>query len=102
VKEYDIFVPLRYNDGRPIEGTKLQQLQSELLGQFGGLTYFPQANHGYWKLGDVVYRDEIVIYRVIASRSRESRSFLRELKERLKADLNQEEILVVERDVDTL
>ncbi|HEX3601707.1 MAG TPA: hypothetical protein VHU84_16255 [Lacipirellulaceae bacterium] len=95
-------MPLRYNDGRPIEGTKLQQLQSELLGQFGGLTYFPQANHGYWKLGDVVYRDEIVIYRVIASRSRESRSFLRELKERLKADLNQEEILVVERDVDTL
>jgi hypothetical protein len=62
VKEYDIFIPLRYNDGNPIEARKFQQLQLDLLAQFGGLTYFPQANQGYWKLGDVTYRDEIVIY----------------------------------------
>jgi hypothetical protein len=41
VKEYDIFIPLFYNDGSPIESRKFQQLQSRLLSEFDGLTYFP-------------------------------------------------------------
>lgn len=102
MKEYDLFIPLRYNDGTLIEGVKLQQLQASLLEQFGGLTYFPQANHGYWKLGDMTYQDEIVIYRVIASDSKRSRRFLRHLKESLKAELAQEEILIIERAVTSL
>jgi hypothetical protein len=102
VREYDLFLPLRYNDGRPIEGRKFQQVQSELLDEFGGLTYFPQANQGFWKLGGVTYRDEIVVYRVLATNSRIARAFLRRLKKRLKAEFVQEEILIVERDVDAL
>ena len=46
MKEYDIFIPLRYNDGTPIEGRKFQQLQASLLGEFGGLTYFPAISLG--------------------------------------------------------
>ena len=102
MKEYDIFVPLRYNDGSPIEAHKFQQLQQDLLGKFGGLTYFPQANEGFWKLGDVTYRDEIVIYRVLGANSRVARRFLLKLKERLKSEFAQEEILIVERDVHAL
>lgn len=102
MKEYDIFVPLSYNNGTAIEGHKFQQLQQSLLDEFGGVTYFPQANQGYWKLGDVIYRDEIVIYRVLSSDARRSKRFLRSLKESLKAELGQEEILIVERDVDAL
>jgi hypothetical protein len=67
VKEYDLFVPLRYNDGSPIEGAKFRHLQSELLERFGGVTYFPQASEGLWKLGDLTYRDEIAIYRVLTN-----------------------------------
>jgi hypothetical protein len=102
VKEYDIFLPLRYNDGRHIESGKFQQLQQLLLTQFDGLTYFPQANQGFWKLGDVTYHDEIVIIRVLTSDSPRARRVLRELKERLKTDFDQEEILIVERDVNAL
>jgi hypothetical protein len=102
VKEYDIFLPLRYNDGTPIELVKFRNLQGLLLSNFAGLTFFPQANQGFWKLGDVTYRDEIVIFRVLASDARRARSFLRKLKEDLKAGFAQEEILIVERDVDTL
>jgi hypothetical protein len=79
-----------------------QQLQEQLLGHFNGVTYFPQVNQGIWKLGDVTYRDEIVIIRVLASDVRRSRRLLRRLKEQLKADLSQEEILIVERDVEAL
>jgi hypothetical protein len=102
VKEYDIFLPLFYNDGRPIEARKFQELQQTLLEQFHGLTFFPQPNQGFWRMGDVVYRDEIVIYRVLAARPQAARRFLARLKAALKKSLRQEEILIVERDVSTL
>jgi hypothetical protein len=63
VKEYDIFVPLQFNDGTAIEPIKLQRLQGELLDNFAGLTFFPQPNEGFWKMSGVTYRDEIVISR---------------------------------------
>jgi hypothetical protein len=66
------------------------------------LTFFPQPNQGFWKMGDVTYRDEIVIYRVLASKPRTARRFLVRLKQDLKRDLRQEEILIVERTVGTL
>ena len=102
MKEYDLFVPLYYNDGRQIEAQKFQDLQQQLLDRFGGLTFFPQPNEGFWTMAGVTYRDEIVIYRVITSSEQEARRFLSALKERLKEELQQEEILIVERDVETL
>jgi hypothetical protein len=102
VKEYDIFIPLYYNDGSPIEVRKLQRLQARLLERFEGLTFFPQPNEGYWKLADVTYRDEIVVYRVLTNKTRSSRAFLSKLKADLKRELRQEEILIIEREVETL
>ena len=65
MKEYDLFIPLYYNDGRQIEPQKFQDVQTQLLAQFGGLTFFPQPNEGFWTMASTTYRDEIVIYRVI-------------------------------------
>src|SRR5438128_2022750 len=87
VKEYDLYVPLTYNDGSAIEARKLVRLRNRLLRQFGGLTFFPQSNEGFWTVAGVTYRDEIVIYRVITGNVRAARRFLRELKEELKRDL---------------
>jgi hypothetical protein len=101
VKEYDIFIPLYYNDGSPVEAEKFQQLQEVLIDRFEGLTFFPQPNKGFWKMAGVTYRDEIVVYRVITS-AEGVRHFLEDFKEELKATFHQEEILIVERDVDTL
>jgi hypothetical protein len=102
VKEYDIFIPLNYNDGTAVEGTKLQSIHKRLLEHFDGLTYFPQPNEGFWKMGGVTYQDEIVIYRGLSSKVRATRRFLTRLKEALKKELKQEEILIVERDVKIL
>jgi hypothetical protein len=102
VKEYDVFIPLTYNDGSPIEAKKFQNIHRRLLEFFGGLTYFPQPNEGFWRMGDVTYRDEIVIYRVLSAKARTARRFLSRLKEELKKDLKQEEILIVERNVEAL
>jgi len=102
VKEYDLFLPLFYNDGSPIEPGKFQAVQQSLLEHFSGLTFFPQPNQGFWRMGDVLYRDEIVIYRVIASKPRSARRFLSRFKEELKRAFRQEEILIIEREVSTL
>jgi hypothetical protein len=102
VKEYDLFLPLRYNDGTPIEPAKFQVLQARLLEYFNGVTFFPQPNQGEWKMGDVTYADEIVVYRVVTGNVREARRFLKQLKRELLTAFRQEEILVIERDVKTL
>ncbi len=101
MKEYDVFVPLYYNDGRPIEPAKLDEVQRRLEA-FDGMTFFPEPNHGFWRSGEHTYRDEIVIYRVISPLVEDARAFLRELKDELERDLDQREILIVERDVDVL
>ena len=77
-------------------------MQQQLLDQFGGLTFFPQPNEGFWTVAGITYRDAIVIYRVLTSDAQEARQFLSALKERLKEELEQEDILIVERDVETL
>ena len=59
-------------------------------------------NEGFWTVAGVTYRDAIVIYRVLTSDAQEARRFLSALKERLKEELQQEEILIIERDVETL
>jgi hypothetical protein len=100
--EYDLFLPLQYNDGRPVEPEKIAGLKSRLHDRFGGLTFFPQRNEGIWKIGNVTFREEIVIVRILAEETRPAREFLRALKEELKADLRQEEVLIVERKVEIL
>ena len=76
MKEYEIYVPLYYNDETPVEVRKLQQLQKRLVDQFEGLTFLPQPNQGIWKMGGVTYRDEIIIYRVQTAKIRAARQFL--------------------------
>jgi ATP-dependent Clp protease ATP-binding subunit ClpA len=97
IREYDLFVPLRYNDGTPVESDKLDRLRQRLVDQFGGLTDLHQRHEGYWKIGGVTFRDEIVIYRALADDVDAARLFFRQVKEELKVDLRQEDILIVER-----
>ena len=52
-------------------------------------------------MAGVTYRDEIVIYRVIGPVAEEGRAFLAKL-EWLKAEFDQQEILIVERAVEML
>lgn len=68
----------------------------------GRVTFFSQPNEGFWRMGDVTYRDDVVIFRVLARGRRRARRFFSKLKAELVANLKQEEILIVERSVDTL
>ncbi len=102
VKEYDLLLPLEFNDGSSIPSAIFLRVQAELLERFEGVTYCPQAREGLWRMGDVVYKDRVVIFRIVTGKPRAARRFLVRLKKRLLKELQQEDIFIVERDVRVL
>ncbi|HYV26486.1 MAG TPA: hypothetical protein VFA77_03070 [Candidatus Eisenbacteria bacterium] len=97
MREYELYVPLRGNDGRAVP-RRLGRLRRQLVEQFGGLTHFPQQNEGFWKIGSFTFRDKIVILRVLSD-DPAAETFLRRLKENLKKEWEQKDILIVIREV---
>lgn len=99
VRSIDIYLPLDYNDGRPIPESKFLSLQEELLERFGGVTstqrQFPLQ--GLWQSGVEVYQDRVVVFTVMdfAQQSQlQTLRYLELLKGRLKKKFDQLEILI--------
>jgi hypothetical protein len=99
MKEYDIFVPLYLPNGGRVSEEKIAALKKRLVECFGGLTHFSQTNEGLWKIGRSVFRDEITILRVLAADEAKAESFIRDLKVEMESDFQQEEVLIVAREV---
>lgn len=99
IRSIDVYLPLDYNDRRPIPEAKYVALQQELLGRFGGVTsvqrQFPLQ--GVWQSGADVYHDRVVVFSVMDFREGtqlECLRFLERLKGRLKKKFDQLEILI--------
>jgi hypothetical protein len=99
IRSVEIYLPLDYNDGRPIPESKYVTLQQELLDRFGGVTstqrQFPLQ--GVWQSGTEVYQDRVVVFSVMSFRDEtqlESLRFLERLKVRLKKKFDQLEVLI--------
>src|SRR5437660_11467325 len=99
IRSIDIYLPLDFNDGRPIPESKYVALQQELLTRFGGVTsvqrQFPLQ--GVWQAGMDVYQDRIVVFSVMDFREGtqlECLRYLERLKGRLKKKFDQLEILI--------
>ncbi|MBM3836096.1 MAG: hypothetical protein FJ403_23095 [Verrucomicrobia bacterium] len=99
MRESELYVPLDYNDGRPIENEKLTRLKRRLVDEFGGLTHSPQENEGLWRVGTLTFRDRIVILRVPSQDVTRSQQFFLRLKEGLQRDWEQNDVLIIAREV---
>ena len=100
MREYDLYVPLHFNDGRRVPSLNLRHLKNRLIQRFGGLTQFPQKHDGFWKIGTATFRDQIIILRVLSSQSpSRSRRFWNEVKATLQTQWKQKEVLIVVKDV---
>jgi hypothetical protein len=100
--EYELYVPLHYNDGRPIDPEKLRALKRRLVDEFGGLTHFQQENEGLWKIGDHTFRDRVEILRVLVSDEAAARKYFTRLKADLIREWQQQDFLIVTRQVSAL
>src|SRR5262245_40071336 len=99
IRSVDIYLPLDYNDGEPIEEAGFVALQRELLHRFGGVTstqrQFPLQ--GIWESRGQVFEDRVTVFTVMDFRAKtqlETLRYLERLKERLKKKFEQLEILI--------
>src|SRR5688572_17396580 len=99
IRHIEIYLPLTYNDGAPIAYGEFQQLETQLLARFGGVTstrrQFPLR--GIWQSEGIVYQDRVVIFGVMDFSTRSELATLQyftRLKTRLTKQFDQLEILI--------
>ena len=95
--EYEIYLPTTYNDDSPVDAEVVDGLKRKLVEAFGGYTHQRSRSEGAWKLGGVVFRDEVTILRVLDDGS--AKFDMRGFKKEIETSLRQETILIVEREV---
>jgi hypothetical protein len=97
-RRYDVYLPLAYNDGKPIPNERFTQVEGRLLAHFGGVTGlhrdFPLR--GIWRSQGQLFLDQVIILTAIDFRKRGSSRFIRDLKQQLLRDFEQLEILITE------
>lgn len=57
-RRYEILLPIRYNEGIPVEPENFFQTQEELVAAFGALTTSPELLHGVWMHEGQRFEDE--------------------------------------------
>ena len=97
MREFDIYLPSTYRDGKPVDPEKVRRIKETLVTAFGGYTHFPQKSEGAWKMGGVTFRDEVTIIRILDDGS--AKFDLHSFKQELERDLQQEAVLIVSREV---
>lgn len=100
----EIYLPLFYNDGRPIESGKFDITRKELIKKFDGLTAM-QANpdfalEGWWVNQGLTYRDKIVVFRIDSPEL--NKRFWARYKTVLKRRFVQEEIYITSVELNRL
>jgi len=94
LERYEILLPLKYNDGTPVEPEKFRQTKIELVEKFAAITVEPQSVHGIWTHGSKEYADELIRFIIDIETTIETEKFFKEFKEKLKARFQQIEIWI--------
>ena len=99
IRSIDVYLPLDYNDARPIEEAKFNALEDEFLDRFTGVTTthrkFPLQ--GLWKHGTEVFEDRVVVFNMKDFRETppsQTYRYLERLKNRLKKQFRQLDVLI--------
>ena len=104
MKKYEIYLPLKYNDGSKIEAQKISQIREELVDVFGARTVSSQAApyQGAWNHRGIDFIEDIIKIEIIARADRKTQKFFRQFKQRLKRLLKQIDVLIIAQDIRTL
>ena len=99
LKRYEILLPLRYNDGAPVEPERFEKTRHELITRFHGATFDPQPVRGFWLLQGTEYEDLLIRITVDVEDTADAESFFTDFKERLKERFQQIEIWITYQDI---
>ena len=99
-RRYEILLPIRYNDGSPVEEEKFARTRRELVAMFGALTKQPDTFQGWWMHGGETYEDRNLRFIVDVEATPENRAFFAGLKETLKTRFRQIDIWMISYEID--
>lgn len=106
MREYEIYLPTKHNNGAPVDPAQIEQIEQRLARTFGGYTHLKQHSAGLWSIGGVTFFDEVTIVRVIDDGAEPldgaARFDMPAFKRELEGLLRQESVLIVARDVQVL
>ncbi|MGZ9130162.1 MAG: hypothetical protein ACXW4Z_20495, partial [Candidatus Binatia bacterium] len=104
MKKYEIYLPLKYNDGSKIEAQKIKRIRQELVDVFGARTISSQAApyQGAWNYRGIDFIEDIIKIEIIARADRKTQKYFRLFKERLKRLLKQIDVLIIAQDIRTI
>ena len=99
--KYEIYLPLKYNNGKDIEPKKLEEIQQQLIAVFGAMTVSSlfAPFHGTSRHGGVEFVDDIIRIEIITD---EELGFFKNFKRQLKRELRQLDILITVQDIHTI
>lgn len=99
---FEIFLPLKNNEGTNFPARLYQELRELLVEKFGGITIYKRSKAiGIWENDEGSHeKDELLIYEVMVSRGDET--FWKELKIKLEKQFEQESILIRSFQLNTL
>jgi hypothetical protein len=101
-RRYEILLPLRHNDGRPVSDDSLNETREELVDRFDGITVQPQSILGIWVHEGARYEDTSVRLTVDVEDTPENRQFFVDFKATLLQRFEQVEIYIASYPVDIL
>ncbi len=98
-RRYEIYLPIRYNDGSLIEPEKFLETNNDLAEQFGACSFFPETFRGTWINQGQTYEDENVRVVMDVEDTPENEAFFTRLKPVLKQRFQQLEIWMVSSEI---
>lgn len=101
-RRFEILLPRRFNDGRPIPRELALETVMELRRRFGAVSCETQTIRGEWESHGGIYRDELARVFVDVPDTPESRQFFLQHKERLKERFQQIDIWMTTYPVEVL
>jgi len=101
-RRYEILLPIRYNNGAPVEQEKFFQTQEELVTKFGAMITSPELLQGVWTHAGQRFEDESLRLVVDVEATADNRNFFREFKERLKLRFRQIDIWIVSIEIEVV
>ncbi len=99
---YEILLPLRYNDGRPIEPAKFDQTNLELIERFAATTTDVIPAVGRWRYRGTVYEDLLLRLIIAVPASEPADEFFQNYKEVLKSRFEQIDIWISSHEIQIL
>jgi hypothetical protein len=91
-RRYELFLPLKFNDGHPVSWELIGETLVELKSKFSPVSWETQIIHGIWQHQGAEFRDDLVRVFVDVPDSAENRQFFINFKAIVKSRFNQLDI----------